>query len=164
MKSRNIFFILVFFSLFLSSFIHAEETCPAGMRKTYVEHTNMNQYGSARKWLPSVCFFQFPGSLFFSRKVLIEPRFEVHLKAAVDAIIPVENKGEQKVYGFTMVISRDKNTVTSYEHFAVNGHLYDTQIVDIGYNNFRNALIIEFDFENQLSKCESEDEIMDLSE
>ena len=146
MKSRNIFFILVFFSLFLSSFIHAEETCPAGMRKTYVEHTNMNQYGSARKWLPSVCFFQFPGSLFFSRKVLIEPRFEVHLKAAVDAIIPVENVGEQKIYGFTMVVSGYKNTISGLQGRSVTGNPYDLKFTDIGYNGFTNALIIEFDF------------------
>jgi hypothetical protein len=66
------------------------------MRKTYVDDTNMISYGSARRWLAAVCFFQFPGSLFFERKVLIEPRFEVHLKAAVDAIDVVESSGEQK--------------------------------------------------------------------
>ena len=106
----------------------------------------MNQYGSARKWLPSVCFFQFPGSLFFSRKVLIEPRFEVHLKAAVDAIIPVENVGEQKIYGFTMVVSGYKNTISGLEGRSVTGNPYDLKFTDIGYNGFTNALIIEFDF------------------
>ena len=147
MRTKNLYLVLVFFYLFLSSFIQADEGCPAGMRKTYVDGENMDQQGTGRRATGSLAYWSEPGALHFNRKVLIEPRFEIHLKAVYDAIIPVENKGEQKVYGFTMVISRDKNTVTSYEHFAVNGHLYDTQIVDIGYNNFRNALIIEFDFE-----------------
>ena len=147
MRTRNLYLVLVFFYLFLSSFIQADEGCPAGMRKTYVDDGNMDQHGTGRRATGSLCYWGEPGSLYFSRKVLIEPRFEIHLKAVYDAIIPVENSGEQKVYGFTMVISRDKNIVTSYENFQVNGHLYNTQIDDIGYNNFRNALIIEFDFE-----------------
>ena len=148
MKSRNILFICLILSLLFSSTKTAEDSCPSGMRKTYVDDLNMNSYGSARKWLAAVCFFQFPGSLFFQRRVLIEPRFEVHLKAAVDAIDVVENSGEQKIYGYTIVISGNKNTISGLEGRSVSNGATSSSLTftDIGYNNFANALIIEFDF------------------
>ena len=149
MKTRNLFFMLVFFYAFLIAFTHADEGCPAGMRKTYVDESNMNQYGTARKSIGAVCFGDQPGSLFFSRKVLIEPRFEIHLKTVYEAITNVDKAGEQKLYGFTMVISGIQNTISSlgsinvYNGLGVFENIYD----NVGYNNFRNALIIEFDFE-----------------
>ena len=148
MRTRNLFLTLIFLSLFLTSFIQADDSCPSGMRKTYVDDTNMLSYGSARKWLAAVCFFQFPGSLFYNRKMLIEPRFEIHLKASVDAIDIVENSGEQKIYGFTMVISGYKNTISGLEGRTVSGGGTSSSLTftDIGYNNFVNALIVEFDF------------------
>ena len=97
MKARNLFIFLIMFSLLQTSTTFAEDSCPSGMRKTDFDDTNMDSYGSARRWLAAVCFFQFPGSLFFHRKVLIEPRFEVHLKAAVDAIDVLENTSKQKI-------------------------------------------------------------------
>ena len=147
MKARELFVFLTIFSLLFISATSQDDSCPSGMRKTYVDDLNMNQYGSARRWLGAVCFFQFPGSLWFSRRVLIEPRFEVHYKAAVDAIDVVENQGEQKIYGFTMVISGEKNTVSGLEGRSVSGGTSASLTFDdIGYNNFINALIIEFDF------------------
>ena len=146
MKARNLFIFVIIFSLLFSSII-ADDTCPDGMRKTYVDDMNMRQHGSARRWLAAVCFFQFPGSLWFSRQVLIEPNFEVHLKAAVDAIDIVESSGEQKIYGFTIVISGNRNTISGLEGRTVNGGTSSSlTFTDIGYNNFLNALIIEFDF------------------
>ena len=91
MNAKTLFIFLIIFSLLITSTKSAQDSCPSGMRKTYVDDKNMVSYGSARKWLAAVSFFQYPGSLFFQRKVLIEPRFEVHLKAAVDAIRVIEN-------------------------------------------------------------------------
>ena len=104
------------------------------MRKTYVDDLNMDEYGSARRWLGAVCFFQFPGSLFFSRQVLIEPRFEVHLKSAVDAIDIVESSGEQKIYGYTIVISGYKNTLSGLDSRTVSSSSSSLSFNDIGYN------------------------------
>ena len=146
MKSRNIFSFLFLLSLLVSSTISADDACPSGMRKTYVDDLNMDEYGSARRWLGAVCFFQFPGSLFFSRQVLIEPRFEVHLKSAVDAIDVVESSGEQKIYGYTIVISGYKNTLSGLDSRVVSSSSSSLSFTDIGYNNFVNSLVIEFDF------------------
>ena len=149
MKARNLFIFLIIFSLLIASTISVEDSCPSEMRKTYVDDLNMVSYGSARKWLASVCFFQLPGSLYFQRKVLIEPRFEVHLKASSRAVDFVENSDEQKLYGFTIVISGYKNTISGMNSRIISGSPVSPsslQYNDIGYNNFINALIIEFDF------------------
>jgi hypothetical protein len=148
MKAKTFFIFLTIFSLLFTFTTSDEDSCPSGMRKTYVDDTNMASFGSARRWLAAVCFFQFPGSLFFYRRMLIEPRFEVHLKAAVDAIDVVENIGEQKIYGYTIVISgSSKNTISGLEGRSVTGGTSSSiKFTDIGYNNFVNALIIEFDF------------------
>ena len=147
MKTRNCFYFLIILSTFLIfCWADIEDSCPAGMRKTYVDDYNMVGYGSARPYLAAVSFFQFPGSLFFKRKVLIEPRFEVHLKASTDPIDIVENQRENKLYGYTIVISGYKNTISGLEGRVVKNNenlVFD----DIGYNNYVNSLIIEFDFE-----------------
>ena len=150
MKSRNLFILLFLLSLPFSSTNLAEDSCPSGMRKTYMDDLNMNEYGSARGWLGAVCFFQFPGSLFFNRQVLIEPRFEVHLKSAVNAIDVVESSGEQKIYGYTIVISGYNNTISGFEERSVSSSSSSLSFTDIGYNNFINSLIIKFDFVQDL--------------
>ena len=146
MIDNNYFYLIFILFSFFGINSCLEDMCPTGMRKTYVDDTNMQEYGSARKFLAAVCFFGFPGSLFFSRKMLIEPRFEVHLKATIDAADIVEHSVEQKLYGFTIVISGYNNTVSGLE--VVNSR--DPVILDIGYNNFINSYIIEFDFEQNL--------------
>ena len=147
MRTKNLYLVTIFFYLFLTTFIHADEGCPYGMRKTYVDNLNMDQYGSGRRATGSVSYWSLPGALYFSRKVLIEPRFEIHLKATYDTIVKVSNDGENKLYGFTMVISGNKNTVSYHDNFHSKNDLYRKKIDDFGYNNFQNALIIEFDFE-----------------
>ena len=114
MKAKINIFVQFILLILLSTFIVAEDSCPAGMRRTYVDDVSMIPYGSARAWYAAVCYFQWPGSLFFKRKVLIEPRFEVHLKAALEKVTTVEKTDEQKIYGFTIVISGYKNTVSGY--------------------------------------------------
>ena len=149
MKARNLFIFSIIFSLLITSTTSIEDSCPAGMRKTYVDDLNMVSYGSARKKLASVCYFQLPGSLYFQRKVLIEPRFEVHLKASSGAVDYVESTDEQKIYGFTIVISGHKNTISGMNSRIISGSKVSSSSLkfnDIGYNNFINALIIEFDF------------------
>ena len=143
MKKSNCFYLLLILLSLFTINLAQTDSCPAGMRKTYVDDYNMDQYGSARRYMAAVSFFQFPGSLFFSRKVLIEPRFEVHLKASTEFIDVIESENERKIYGFTIVISGYKNTISGLE--ARNGKTY--VFTDIGYNNFVNSLIIEFDFE-----------------
>jgi len=147
MKTKINFFVEFILLIILSAFILAEDSCPAGMRRTYVDDQSMIGYGSSRAWYAAVCYFQWPGSLFFRRKVLIEPRFEVHLKAALEKIDTVESNDEQKVYGFTIVISGYRNTISGY--VGRTGHI--SVFDDIGYNNFVNSLIIEFDFEKDVN-------------
>ena len=140
MKARNLLIGLSLFTLLITSAFSAEDSCPTGMRKMYVDDTNMNSYGSARKWLGAVCFFNFPGSLFFQRKVLIEPRFEVHLKAAVDAIEEVDYPQEQNIYGFTIIITGAKSTISGMNTRTVTGGASTSRsFSDIGYGNFVNA-------------------------
>ena len=140
------FFAFIIFSILFTNII-SDDNCPSGMRKTYVDDTTMKAYGSAREWLAAVCFFHFPGSLFFTRKVLLEPRFEVHLKAQVDSLDIVENESEQKLYGFTIVISGNNNTISGIEKRTYPMGSTTINMADLGYNNFANSLIIEFDFE-----------------
>ena len=140
------YFLFILSNIFLFSF-EAEDSCPTGMRKKYVDDQSMIPYGSARRQIAAVCFFQFPGSLFFSRKILLEPRFEVHLKASVAPIDIVEKARERKIYGFTIVISGYKNTISGLEARSYKGDLDSIVFNDIGYNNFVNSLVIEFDFE-----------------
>ena len=146
MKTRICFYYLfILLALFFFSY-GAEDSCPTGMRKLYVDDKTMQEYGSGRAFIAAVAYFQFPGSLFFRRKVLIEPRFEVHLKATIDPVDIVEKTREQKLYGFTIVISGYKNTISGLEARSYKGD-EDLVFNDIGYNNFVNSLIIEFDFE-----------------
>ena len=147
MKTKINFFVEFILLIILSTFILAQDSCPAGMRRTYVDDQSMIAYGSARAWYAAVCYFQWPGSLFFRRKVLIEPRFEVHLKAALEKVDTVESNVEQKVYGFTIVISGYYNTISGY----VSRNANITKFDDIGYNNFVNSIIFEFDFEKDLN-------------
>ena len=143
MKTSNCFYLLLIFLSLFAINLAQSDSCPAGMRKTYVDDYNMNQYGAARKYMAAISFFQWPGSLFFSRKVLIEPRFEVHLKASTQYIDIIESENERKIYGFTIVISGYKNTISGYVSRKGKTYVY----TDIGYNNFVNSLVIEFDFE-----------------
>ena len=142
MKARNLFIFLLIFLLLITPTISSDDSYPSGMRKTYVDDLNMVSYGSARKWLAAVCYFQLPGSLYFQHKVLIKPRFEVHLKTAVGAIDIVESSNEQKLYGFTIVISGYKNTISGLEGRSYSGSSSSSSsktFTDIGYNNFVNA-------------------------
>ncbi len=152
MKTINCFYLLLILFSFLIFTYEAGDTCPNGMRKTFINDQNMIQHGSARAYYGAVAFFQFPGSLFFNRQVLIEPRFEVHLKANTQAIDIVESQRENKIYGFTIVISGYKNSIS-----GLDCRVYDDDVnpenvkfADIGYNNFVNSLIIEFDFEQDV--------------
>ena len=59
----------------------------------------------------------------------------------------LEKAKEQKIYGFTIVISGHKNTISGLEGRSFVGDESDNySFEDIGYNNFVNSLIIEFDF------------------
>ena len=147
MKTSNCFYLLlIFLSIFAINYSQTD-SCPSGMRKTYVDDYNMDQFGAARKVYAALSYFQFPGSLFFSRKVLIEPRFEVHLKAIADPIDIIEKQRENKLYGYTIVISGYRNTISGFEARSYSGDVDTFVFEDIGYNNFVNSLIIEFDFE-----------------
>ena len=70
MKTINYFYCLNILLLCFISSKEKDDSCPNGMRKTYVDDISMNQYGSGRAFMAAACFFQYPGSLFFKRKVL----------------------------------------------------------------------------------------------
>ena len=85
-------------------------------------------------------FYQGNGALWYRRKVLIEPRFEVHLKASIKAVEIIENSREQSLQGFTIVISKNKNKLVT------------TGTPDyVGYYGFTKSYIIEFDFEKNIN-------------
>ena len=124
--------------MFIIQIIHTQDSCPTGMRKTYLDETTATDEGSARNYVPALNFYEGNGALWYRRKVLIEPRFEVHLKAGIKAVDIIENSKEQNLEGFTIVISKNKNKLSS----ASNNY--------IGYNGFTKSYIIEFDFNKHL--------------
>ena len=48
--------------------IFAADTCPAGMRKTYIDDTNTIAHGSGYSPYGAICFYDDPGSLFLNRR------------------------------------------------------------------------------------------------
>ena len=119
------------------------------MRKTYIDDTNTIAHGSGYSPYGAICFYNDPGSLFLNRRILIEPRFEVHLKTTINPVNVIENSREQRLYGFTIVISGStSNTISGMSNRAFKeGENLDKKVYDdIGYNNFVNSLIVEFDF------------------
>ena len=135
MKTKNkVGFLVLFLWMLIIQSIKADDTCPNGMRKTYLDETTASEEGSARNYVPAINFYQGAGALWYRRKVLIEPRFEVHLKASIEPIDLIESSSEQNLDGFTIVISKNKNKLTT----GTSDYL--------GYYGFTKSYIIEFDF------------------
>ena len=120
--------------LALCSFAMAADTCPTGMRKLYLDEESALPYGVARNEIPAITFYEGNGALWYNRRVLVEPRFEVHLKASIDPVDVLEDTDEQIIEGFTIVISSQNNKVGSG-----TGEY-------IGYSGFTKSFIVEFDF------------------
>ena len=139
MKTRlKISLVALFLWMLIIQSIQTQDSCPNGMRKTYLDETTATDEGSARNYVPALNFYEGNGALWYRRKVLIEPRFEVHLKAGIKAIDIIETSKEQNLEGFTIVISKNKNKLIS----TSNNY--------IGYNGFKKSYIIEFDFNKNL--------------
>ena len=136
------FLVLFLWMLFFQS-IHADDNCPDGMRKTYLDETTALDEGAARNYVPAINFYQGNGALWYRRKVLIEPRFEVHLKASIGGIDYIESNREYTLEGFTIVISKNKNKLSE----GTGDY--------IGYFGFTKSYIIEFDFEKSLNDPDS---------
>ena len=115
--------------------IYTEDTCPNGMRRTYLDETTASEEGAARNYVPALNFYEGNGALWYRRKVLIEPRFEVHLKASIEPVDIIENSNERNLQGFTIVISKNKNKLS-----------LDGPSDYLGYYGFTKSYIIEFDF------------------
>ena len=130
---KSIFVALFLYFLIIQTFC-ADDTCPNGMRRTYLDETTATEEGSARNYVPALNFYEGNGALWFRRKVLIEPRFEVHLKASIGPVDIIESNSEQQLEGFTIVISKYKNQLNA----AAKDY--------IGYYGFKKSYIIEFDF------------------
>ena len=130
---KSSFLIFLLCILFIQTFC-AEDTCPEGMRRTYLDETTASDEGSARNYVPAINFYEGDGALWYRRKVLIEPRFEVHLKASIGKADIIESNKEQGLEGFTIVISKLKNKLTQ----GASDYL--------GYYGFTKSYIIEFDF------------------
>ena len=130
---KKIFVALLICMIVIQTF-SAEDTCPNGMRRTYLDETTASEEGSARNYVPALNFYEGSGALWFRRKVLIEPRFEVHLKASIGSVDIIESSDERKLEGFTIVISKFKNKLSAGSSDY------------IGYYGFTKNYIIEFDF------------------
>ena len=114
MKTRlKISLVALFLWMLIIQSIQTQDSCPNGMRKTYLDETTATDEGSARNYVPALNFYEGNGALWYRRKVLIEPRFEVHLKAGIKAIDIIETSKEQNLEGFTIVISKNKNKLIS---------------------------------------------------
>jgi len=134
MKAKNISFLVLFLWMFIIQSIYADDTCQSGMRKMYLDETTAYEEGTARNYVPAIDFYEGSGALWFRRRVLIEPRFEVHLKAALQKAEVIESSKEQTLEGFTIVISGNKNRLST----ASSDYM--------GYYGFTKSYIIEFDF------------------
>ena len=121
--------------MLLIQMIYTEDTCPNGMRRTYLDETTASEEGAARNYVPALNFYEGNGALWYRRKVLIEPRFEVHLKASIEPVDIIENSNERNLQGFTIVISKNKNKLS-----------LDGPSDYLGYYGFTKSYIIEFDF------------------
>ena len=134
MKVKNINFLALFLWMFFIQEIYIDETCSSGMRKMYLNETTAYHEGSARNYVPAINSYEGNGALWFRRRVLIEPRFEVHLKAAIQKVEVIESEKDQILEGFTIVISGYNNTL-------ING-----SSDYMGYYGFFKSYIVEFDF------------------
>ena len=81
--------------MFFIQEIYTDETCNSGMRKMYLNETTAYHEGSARNYVPAINSYEGNGALWFRRRVLIEPRFEVHLKAAIQKVEVIESEKDQ---------------------------------------------------------------------
>ena len=132
-------FFVIFLLMFEIQMIKSQDTCPYGMIKTYLDETTASEEGSARNYVPAINFYEGNGALWYKRKVLIEPRFEVHLKVNIKAVDVIENIKEQILEGFTIVISKNKNKISTDENDKM------------GYYGFTKSYIIEFDFNKNMN-------------
>ena len=135
---RFSFLVLLLWMVVIQS-IMTQDTCPSGMRKTYLDETSASEEGAARNYVPALLFHEGNGALWYRRKVLIEPRFEVHLKAEINGIDYIETNAEGTLQGFTIVISKNKNKLST----GTSDY--------IGYYGFTKSFILEFDFDKTLN-------------
>ena len=92
--SKKLSFLILFLWMLFFQLIATEDMCPNGMRKTFLDETTALDEGSARNYVPAINFYEGNGALWYRRKVLIEPRFEVHLKASIEGDDYIESNKE----------------------------------------------------------------------
>jgi len=89
--------------------LHPRNLCWWDLQLRYEKNvfrwTTVYHEGSARNYVPAINSYEGNGALWFRRRVLIEPRFEVHLKAALQKAEVIESENDQIFDGFTIVIS-----------------------------------------------------------
>ena len=127
-KDKHISFLVLFVWMIFIQKIYGNETCGEGMRKMYLNETTSYNEGTATNVVPAIITFVGDGALWYKRRVLIEPRFEVYLKAAI------KSTNVTALKGFTIVISGNKNTL----QLGPSDYM--------GYYGFTKSYIIEFDF------------------
>ena len=143
MKTKKFSFLALFLWILIFQMISTEDMCPNGMRKTYLDETTALEEGAARNYIPAINFYEGNGALWYRRKVLIEPRFEVHLKASIEGADYLESNREVALEGFTIVISKNKNRLT------------EGTADYIGYYGFTKSYVVEFDFDKTLNDPDS---------
>ena len=104
MKAKSFSFLVLVLWMLVIQTIYADDTCQSGMRKMYLDETTAYDEGSARNYVPAINFYEGSGALWYRRRVLIEPRFEVHLKAALQKAEVIESAKEQTLEGLVIKI------------------------------------------------------------
>ena len=129
-KTSSLLFLLTLSLLLSISF--SADTCSAGMTQIYINSTSFTGFGSAQAGTGEFLLGNGNGAVWFNRRILVMPRFEMHLKASLDY---ASGSDEQTFDGFTFVISKARSK-------TVGEGSADT----IGYYGFTNSYVAEFDF------------------
>ena len=130
---QKICFLFLLLTMVIIKAIRAENSCEIGMREMYLNQTTATGEGSAKNYIPSINFYEGKGSLWYMRKILIEPRFEIHLKANLKFSEITEKREEQVSEGLAIIISKNKIRSISDNYLLYYG-LSKSYIIEFIFN------------------------------
>jgi hypothetical protein len=96
----------------------------------------MNAYGTATQYPLSIASREGEGALWFTRKVLISPRFEIRARVEIGTG-GCRDRGSWAMDGFTVIISKSVNYLSSGGGFLGYYNIYDAIVteVDLWHNS-----------------------------
>ena len=101
------------------------ETCSSGMRKTFLDNTNTNIIGAARRIPLSIAYYEAAGgAVWFNRRILVEPRFEVHLKVTLTELTKDQDDWQHIIDGWAIVIPTTANKLGLYPINIFSIHMW----------------------------------------